>query len=107
MTKYTGNLEADTCLIPEIIADSIVREGAALLPALQSDEALVREVADGLASKAYAIYTKNKSFARNLRKNDGRDVLYSFMRHWLSAVALQRWNIRMPAHFANGLPLNG
>lgn len=98
-------LDLDTALMPEIIADSVCREVASYL----DDESLLNDehaLADTLAAKARAIYSANARFAKTLRASDGRDTLYAFMRHWLTAELRRvRPAIRLPASFANGLPL--
>lgn len=74
------SFEDATGLMPEIVADCVLRE-------IGRDD---REAATRLANKARATYAANKRFNEKLRGAGGREHLYSFMRHWLSADILRR-----------------
>lgn len=93
-----GLIQDDTALLPYVVADNVIREAVA-----HCSIAGTRELADKLANDADRIYQRNDHFAKRMRGKDGREYLYAFMRHWLSADLGKR-GITVPAHFANGLP---
>src|SRR5579859_380365 len=79
--KTETKIERETMLLPEVIADNVVGElerflGGGLLGAREH-----------LAEFAETVYANNDNFRRLLRSrsNRGRDSLYAFMRHWLTA----------------------
>jgi hypothetical protein len=98
-------LERDTLLVPEWIAESVVREAERYL---QAD--LPANFAERLAAKAYYLYPRHRHFKKtlNLPGNRGRDNLYMFMRHWTAAwlkrgrKALHK---RLPWAYSLGRPL--
>ena len=76
----------DTPLIPEIMADVVVREAGDLIEhAPAPAEAVAR-----LAARAERHYKGDggPQFAKRLRSASGREYLHAFMRHWLAAELL-------------------
>jgi hypothetical protein len=75
-------LERDTLLMPEAIADSVVAEAGCFL-----NTDLPDDFAERLTAKAYWLYPRHAHFRRALGRsgNAGRDSLYMYMRHWVSA----------------------
>jgi hypothetical protein len=107
----------ETDILPEIVAESVVDSvttylyyaGGKTAEAEQFNAERERLV-EGLVGYAERVYDHNESFRKKLRSrgNRGRDTLYSFMRHWLSAeIKIGMPNIArlIPASFANGEPL--
>jgi hypothetical protein len=101
-----AGLERDTFLMPDVIAESVVREAELFL---QAD--LPAEFAARLAARAHYLYTRNRHFHEVLNRsgNGPRNDLYMFMRHW-TAGWLKRAHSplfkKLPRSFANGLPLS-
>ena len=75
-------LERDTLLTPEWVAESVVQEAERFLRA-----DLPSNFVERLAAKAYYLYPRHKHFRKGLnrRGNGGRGQLYMFMRHWTAA----------------------
>ncbi len=88
MATYT-TIENDTPILPHIIADAVIRELDVYLHN-QYGETMVgtEEMANLLAARAERIYTRNQQFRKSLCGGSiaGRDRLYVFMRHWLTAL---------------------
>jgi len=72
-------LERDTLLTPEWVAESVVQEAERFLKA-----DLPEGFAERLAAKAQHLYPRHKHFRQMLNRpgNTGRNNLYMFMRHW-------------------------
>lgn len=97
-------IEGDTPIIPEIVADTTVkeveREYGCPLPG--------REAAtEYLVEHAGKVYEHNEHFRGLIqRDNDGLDYCYAFMRHWLSGY-LRRFHPTifelLPRHFTVGM----
>jgi hypothetical protein len=95
-----NRIEDDTVLIPLVVAETVVEEVYVF-----TGRRLSGNVANDLANKANAIYNVNTKFRKRIRRHNGREVLFSFMRHWLAAC-LKRQAPKMfallPASFLNG-----
>lgn len=95
-------IDSDTPILPFIVADGVVSQLAAYL-----GQELPAGYAERLTVEADRIYAANPRFRKTIRAdgNKGRDALYAFMRHWLSACiakddpALFR---RLPTGFTTG-----
>lgn len=102
-----GRIEDDTPLLPWVVADSVIGEVEQCHGELRNRDA----IADRLADRADRIYQRNERFRKTMRSrgNTGRDMLYSFMRHWLSADLKKTDPTvyrKLPREFAwPGLPL--
>lgn len=74
-------LERDTLLMPEAIAESVVQEAERFLGV-----ELPEGYAERLAAKAYYLYPRHKQFHKILNRpgNKGRNNLYVYMRHWVA-----------------------
>jgi hypothetical protein len=95
-------LERDTMLTPEWVAESVVQEVECFLNATVPGNFVAR-----LAAKAYYCYDRNKHFHKvlNRRGNGGRATLYMFMRHWTAAwLKRERYALykKLPYSFGNG-----
>lgn len=80
-------ISEDTPLIPEIIADIVVREAGNLIEhALAPAEAVSR-----LAARAERHYAGDggPQFAKRIRSTHGREYLHAFMRHWLATELIE------------------
>jgi hypothetical protein len=75
-------LERDTLLMPEAIAESVVQEAERFLKA-----ELPEGFARWLAKKAHHLYPRHRHFRKTLNGagNLGRDSLYMYMRHWTAS----------------------
>jgi hypothetical protein len=75
-------LERDTMLTPEWVAESVVQEAEIFLNASLPDNFVER-----LAARTYYLYDRNRNFHKDLNRsgNRGRDLLFMFMRHWTAA----------------------
>lgn len=101
-TELPTQLERDTSLTPEWIAESVVQEVEGFLNASVPVDFPAR-----LAAKAYYCYDHNKHFHKGLNRagNGGRATLFMFMRHWTAAwlkrekAALYK---KLPYSFGNG-----
>lgn len=105
ISKAIGTIETDTPILPLVIAVSVVDSVSGFLKV-----ELPESLSDRLAAKAERIYQVNPWFRRRIRGqgNAGRDSMYVFMRHWLYGILERespRLAARLPASFANGMPL--
>lgn len=94
-------------IVPEIVADSVIGEVERFVE--RSFTPKDRDTWESeLVTRAHTVYTANKTWARKLRGRNGREVLYSFMRHWLAAILHKHtpgiYRV-LPKSFANGQPL--
>jgi hypothetical protein len=76
------SMEDATALLPEVVADAVIGE----VESYVGGDGSLRQYADELGDRARAIYGANADFAKKLRRESGRETLYSFMRHWLAAL---------------------
>jgi len=98
-------LERDTLLTPEWVAESVVQEAERFLKA-----DLPADFVDRLAAKAYRLYPRHRQFKQMLNRpgNAGRNNLYMYMRHWTAAwLKRERYALyqKLPWSFALGQPL--
>lgn len=77
----------DTPLVPEILADVVVREAGDLIGHLHAPA----EIVSHLAARAERHYAGDggSKFAKRIRSKHGREYLHAFMRHWLAAELLE------------------
>ncbi len=105
MHKKPQSIAEETVILPDLVASSVVQEAARYLYTNHGTELLgCDSLATKLADKAEAIYKARPDIRARFLKNAtyGRDWLYCFMRHWLAA---ELKDSRLPASFANGLPI--
>ncbi len=105
-TRPSRRIETDTPALPHVIAACVVEEASAWLR-----EPLPAAWVSQLAARAETAYERNEPFRRRIRgKGDtGRDWLWAFMRHWLSARLLRRrpdLHRRLPSGYHVGRELN-
>jgi hypothetical protein len=98
-------LERDTLLWPEVIAETVVQEAERFLKA-----DLPGGFAERLAARAYYLYPRNRHFHKSLNRpgNSGRDILYVYMRHWTAGWLTREGNPlrkKLPESYAMGWPL--
>ena len=98
-------LERDTLLWPEAIAESVIDEVCQYLGV-----ELPPEFAARLAVKAYHLYPRNRHFHEVLNRpgNRGRDNLYVYMRHWTASWLKRERPVlhrRLPWEYSLGHPL--
>jgi hypothetical protein len=105
------DIEADTAILPWVVAETVIQESFAFAPDMMPGEA--RAAQEHLEAKAAQVYRASEDFRKKIRSNArrgnaGRDNLYMFMRHWLSAWikdnAPALWP-KVPDDFKRGLPL--
>ena len=102
MVSLPTQLERDTLLTPEWIAESVVQEVERFLKADLPDG-----FAERLAAKAHYLYPRHKHFHNGLNRPGWRGLenLRMFMRHWMAGwlkrerLALYK---KLPYSFANG-----
>lgn len=105
-----SNISDDTPICTEIVAETVVNE---LLCGEIKTVMTEKEYVDAykhLVEHAETIYQHNADFRKKIKGkgNRGRDYLYSFMRHWLSAwVAknIPKLFAEIPDSFKNGIPM--
>ena len=95
-------LERDTLLWPEVMAETVVQEAERFLQA-----ELPENFAERLAAKAHYLYPRHKHFHKGLNRpgNRGRENLLMFMRHWTAGwLRRERLSLykKLPWSFANG-----
>ena len=101
-TELPTQLERDTMLTPEWVAESVVQEAECFLKA-----DLPADFAERLAAKAYYLYPRHKHFRKGLNRagNGGRATLYMFMRHWTAGWLKRERNSlhkKLPYSFGMG-----
>ena len=100
--KLPTQLERDTLLTPEWVAESVVQEVERFLKA-----EVPENFAERLAAKAYHLYPRHKHFKKMLNRpgNAGRNNLYMYMRHWTASwLKRERPTLhkKLPYSFGNG-----
>lgn len=95
-------IATDTCILPAVIADTVIRQLEVYLKV-----SLPADFAARLEERAEATYSANEQFRRRVRASGdkGRDYLYTFMRHWLAALVKEfvpEQFPRLPEGFAQG-----
>ena len=98
-------LERDTMLTPEWVAETVVQEVERFLKA-----ELPEDFAERLAAKAHYLYPRHKHFHKGLNRggNRGRETLRMYLRHWTAGwLKRERYALykKLPYSFANGQPL--
>jgi hypothetical protein len=104
-------IEEETVLLPIVAADAVIHELALYLHGKGIELKASDDLANKLADRAEHCYAKNPNFRRRLRSQAdqgraGRDWLYAFMRHWLSAEFPHGSEIErnLPYNFRIGRP---
>jgi hypothetical protein len=95
-------IERETPIVPHAVAEGVWQEACVWLGV-----DLPREWVRRLAVRANVIYRNNSRFQRRIRGigNHGRDWLWMFTRHWLTAMIYHRDRElyrRLPAEYAAG-----
>jgi len=95
-------LERDTLLTPEWVAECVVQEVERFLKA-----ELPENFAERLAAKAHYLYPRHKHFHKGMNRpgNRGRENLLMFMRHWTAGWLRRERNPlykKLPWSFGNG-----
>jgi hypothetical protein len=104
-------ISEETPILPVVVADAVIHELAYYLHGKGIELKVSDDLADKLADKAEHCYANNPAFRKRIRsKADqgraGRDWLYAFMRHWLSAEfphGSEVWQ-NLPSDFCVGRP---
>ena len=100
-----ARIEADTPIVPRAVMEAVCEEAA-----IWMGQALPRRWIRELTAHANTVYACNPSFRRNVRAkgNKGRDYLWAFTRHWLTALMCERrprLHARLPDSYSIGHPL--
>ncbi len=98
-------IEQETPLVPRAVTEAVWEEASVWLKA-----ELPRPWIAQLARKADAIATRNVHFRRRVvgPADSGRDWLWAFTRHWLSALVLKHsptLHRQLPSSYSVGHPL--
>jgi hypothetical protein len=98
-------IEQETPLVPRAVAEAVWEEASVWL---QTE--LPRPWIAHLARKADAIAARNANFRRRIVSpgDSGRDWLWAFTRHWLSALILKHFptlHRQLPSSYSVGHPL--
>jgi len=98
-------IEQATPLVPRAVAEAVWEEASVWLQA-----ELPRPWIAQLARKAEVIAARNANFRRRILGpgDSGREWLWAFTRHWLSALILKRapeLHRRLPSSYSVGHPL--
>jgi hypothetical protein len=117
--RKTETIEDATPLIPSIVADGVIQEvqtmaagvggetGAAIVSQLDDEEGR-RSILVDLVRKADECFAGSPSFRKKIEGANGREVLYAFMRHWVSSHFMQTMGSQSRAvlteDYANGNP---
>jgi hypothetical protein len=104
-TELPTQLERDTLLVPEWIAESVVQEVERFLGA-----DLPADFTAHLAAKAEYLYPRHAQFKKMLNRpgNAGRNSLYMYMRHWTASwLKRERFALykKLPRSFGLGQAL--
>jgi hypothetical protein len=91
-TGERHDIESDTSIIPDSLAETVLEDAARLLGRPLDDER--RRLIDHLVERAEHFHTGNPKFRKNVRSeadhgNAGRDYLYGYMCHWISSELLK------------------
>lgn len=95
-----SQIEKDTTIIPLAVAESVISQAAHYV-----GKPISRVVATDLVNKAERIYKVNTKFRKKIKRADGLNMLYAFMRHWLaSGLKRQQPDLfaKLPKNFING-----
>jgi hypothetical protein len=91
------DIEADTSIMPDVLAEAVCEAAAHLLdaPDVARDERLIKYLVD----YANNVYSHNPRFRKKVRSeanqgNAGRDYLYMYMCHWISGELGKRGHSR-------------
>ena len=100
-----AQLHRDFPLVPQAVAGSVLEEASTWLGA-----DLPKEWAAVLAERAVVLYARHRRFRClvNQSGDRGRDWLWAFMRHWLSALVYRHNPVlysRLPVSCSAGGPL--
>lgn len=82
-----STIATDTPLVPQILADVVVREAGNLIEFVHAPA----EITTRLCDRAERHYKGDggPQFAKRIRSKYGREYLHSFFRHWLAAELLE------------------
>jgi hypothetical protein len=104
-------ISEETVILPVVVADAVIGELALYLHKKGIELKTNDDLADKLADKAEHCYAKNPSFRKRIKSQAnqgcaGRDWLYAFMRHWLSAEFSHGSEVHrnLPYNFCVGRP---
>jgi hypothetical protein len=100
-------IERDTMLTPEWVAETVVQDTERFLKA-----ELPATFAERLAAKAHYLYPRHKHFHKGMNRpgNRGRENLLMFMRHWTAGwLKRERYALykKLPWSFGRGQRLPG
>ena len=91
--KKAYDIEADTSIMPDVLAETVCERAAHLLdkPDVARDESLV----EYLVNHANEVYSHNPDFRKKVKSeadhgNAGRDYLCSYMCHWIASELIKK-----------------
>lgn len=74
-------IKEKTDILPHVVADMVCMEVCRF-----TDSEKPMGFSEALTERAERCFAKGGQFAKLLKRRDGRDTLYAFMRHWVSAM---------------------
>ena len=96
-------IEKETMLLPSVVADCVIQE---LECWFRQAFHMREEMHAALCERAQGCYQHNERFRKWLKRpKQGRDYLYSFMRHWLTGEVKDRYPAlypKLPYEYWNG-----
>jgi hypothetical protein len=99
IAEWSPKTQALSKIIAEMVCEEVER---------YTGQTLDRNLISKLAQRARDVYANNRPLRLRLngKGNTGRDILYSFMRHWLSAELIDTnaevWGLIKNTGFSNG-----
>ena len=105
-----GTIEGDTGIMLDVVGDAVIQQASHILDIdLRSTQP---DLVGWMTGYAEAVYANNPHFRKKIQSNAnkgnaGRDWLYSFMQHWLSAEILRRCGEGEKSKIRNALVSSG
>lgn len=97
-----SKIEKQTDILVGVVAQSVCLEACQHIGSEKPYEYI-----DFLANKAESCYNKRENFRKKINGRNGRDWMYSFMRHWISAKIKEEMGVaafkKLPADYSVGV----
>jgi len=113
--KTPKQIERDTCIMPDIVAENVINRLAAYLATYHNRQdlamLLLREspnIVNYLADKAERAYQLSTTWQHQIKGKGGKETLRRFMQHWLSSYLKSNLPVvhgLIPREYYEGIPL--